>query len=407
MLLNKLLDAFRQISQKRAGPPTGSAAQSAAVEAFAELTATQESAARANHNARRNTLCINLLASRLRGHKQHTVHTATMTISATIQPVKQSSTVCMRPPGLFSGSAIRIAGQHALEENVTGTVLPRNSQGNVGKSRELFASSYGPSCREARPFDRNAMHAIITVAKLACGAYCCRGSEDGTKRAAAERSGNLPRDWHQSVQRPEELNRDMSLDDQKAKCHRLLSCRTATRHLSMRTKAGRTCLNLQRDGLHRHPAHGVGHIRSIDEQTGAGASLEFFVIFFAKSGMTVRVPVRKAATVGMRALSILSSVQGPKQILSEAPRKVRGNWSRLAQECESKINSGDIIAIAEVARDLFLPGDSGQSFSERQLSLSAIDRPCGEIALIDGISEQQAVEELEGLSKTSRLKRGA
>ena len=113
------------------------------------------------------------------------------------------------------------------------------------------------------------------------------------------------------------------------------------------------------------------------------------MIFFAKSGMTVRVPVRKAATVGMRALSNPSSVQGAKQILSEAPRKVRGSWCRLAQECESKINSGDIIAIAEVARDLFRPGDSGQSFSERQLSLSAIDCPCGEIALVDGISENR------------------
>src|SRR5436309_3494394 len=98
----------------------------------------------------------------------------------------------------------------------------------------------------------------------------------------------------------------------------------------------------------------------------------------------------------MRALSNPSSVHGAKQILSEAPRKVRGSWSRLAQECESKINSGDIIAMAEIARDLFRPGDSGQSFSERQLSLSARDRPCGEIALVDGISEQQTVEELEG-----------
>jgi CarD family transcriptional regulator len=123
--------------------------------------------------------------------------------------------------------------------------------------------------------------------------------------------------------------------------------------------------------------------------------------------MTVRVPVRKAANVGMRKPSDLSSVQGVKQILTESPRKGRGNWSRLAQEYEGKIKSGDIVAVAEVARDLFRPGDSGQSFSERQLYVSALDRLCGEIALVDGISEGQAIKELEGLLKTGTLKRSA
>ena len=109
----------------------------------------------------------------------------------------------------------------------------------------------------------------------------------------------------------------------------------------------------------------------------------------------------------MRKPSDLSSVQGVKQILSEAPRKGRGNWSRLAQEYESKIYSGDIVAIAEVARDLFRPGDSGQSFSERQLFVLALDRLCEEIALVDGISEETAANELEGLLKIGKLKRSA
>lgn len=109
----------------------------------------------------------------------------------------------------------------------------------------------------------------------------------------------------------------------------------------------------------------------------------------------------------MRKPSDLSSVQGVKQLLCETPRKGHGNWSRLAQEYESKINSGDIVAIAEVARDLFRPGDSGQSFSERQLFVLALDRLCGEIALVDGISEEEAASELEGLLKIGKLKRSA
>jgi CarD family transcriptional regulator len=204
-----------------------------------------------------------------------------------------------------------------------------------------------------------------------------------------------------SVQRPKESNRDMSLDDQKAKSHRFSETPDAG-SVPLNASEGGNRLEFNATEYIVYPAHGVGQITSIEEQTVAGASLEFFVIFFAKSKMTLRVPVRKAANVGMRKPSDLSSVQGAKQILSETPRKVRGSWSRLAQEYESKINSGDIVAIAEVARDLFRPGDSGQSFSERQLYVSALDRLCGEIALVNGISEEQAVEELEGLLKTSK-----
>lgn len=156
-----------------------------------------------------------------------------------------------------------------------------------------------------------------------------------------------------------------------------------------------------------YPAHGVGQILAIEEQTVAGASMEFFVLFFAKSKLTVRVPVRKAANIGMRKPSDVSSVQGVKQILSEIPRKGRGNWSRLAQEYEGKINSGNILAVAEVARDLFRLSESGQSFSERQLYVSALGRLCGELALVDGVSEEQTLRELEGLLKTGTLKRSA
>jgi CarD family transcriptional regulator len=209
----------------------------------------------------------------------------------------------------------------------------------------------------------------------------------------------------QSVQHPKESNRDMNLDDQKAKSNRFSEVRDADSAPPNARESGKTRLEFKATDYIVYPAHGVGQILSIEEQTVAGASLEFFVIFFAKGKMTVRVPVRKAANVGMRKPSDLYSVQGAKQILGETPRKVRGNWSRLAQEYESKINSGDIVAIAEVARDLFRPGDSGQSFSERQLYVSALDRLCGEIALVEGVSEEQAVMELEGLLKTGKLKR--
>jgi CarD family transcriptional regulator len=147
-----------------------------------------------------------------------------------------------------------------------------------------------------------------------------------------------------------------------------------------------------------YPAHGVGQIVAIEEQTAAGASLEFFVVYFAKSKMTLRAPTRKAVNVGMRKLSDLGAIQRVRRTLSRAPHKARGNWSRLAQEYESKINSGDIIAIAEVMRDLYRPGaNSNQSYSERQLYTLALQRLSGEVALVNSTTEEEAVKELESL----------
>jgi CarD family transcriptional regulator len=199
----------------------------------------------------------------------------------------------------------------------------------------------------------------------------------------------------------------MNLDNQKATPGRLPDATDATSNSLDGGQSGKIRLGFKANDFVVYPAHGVGQILSIEEQTIAGVSMEFFVMFFTKSKLTVRVPVRKAANIGMRKPSDHSSVQEAKQILSEAPRRNRGNWPRLAQEYEGKINSGDIVAVAEVARDLFRPGDSGQSFSERQLYVSALDRLCGEIALVDGISEEQAVNELESLLKTGKLKRSA
>ena len=198
----------------------------------------------------------------------------------------------------------------------------------------------------------------------------------------------------------------MSLDGQTAKSDRLVEAPDAASAPSGTRENGNLPLEFKTTEFVVYPAHGAGQILSIENQTVAGASLEFFVIYFTKSKMTVRVPVRKAASVGMRKLSDTASVQEAKRILSETPRKGRGNWSRLAQEYESKINSGDIVAVAEVARDLFRPGESEQSFSERQLYVSALNRLCGEIALVDGISEEQSIKELEGLLKTGTAKRG-
>ncbi|MDB5620340.1 MAG: transcriptional regulator, CarD family [Tardiphaga sp.] len=156
-----------------------------------------------------------------------------------------------------------------------------------------------------------------------------------------------------------------------------------------------------------YPAHGVGQILAIEEQEIAGARLELFVINFMKDKMTLRVPTAKVANVGMRKLSEPALVKRSLETLKGRARIKRTMWSRRAQEYEAKINSGDIVAIAEVVRDLFRSDSQPeQSYSERQLYEAALDRLSREIAVVQHVTETEAVKEIEGqLAKSPR--RGA
>jgi CarD family transcriptional regulator len=156
-----------------------------------------------------------------------------------------------------------------------------------------------------------------------------------------------------------------------------------------------------------YPAHGVGQILAIEEQEIAGARLELFVINFIKDKMTLRVPTAKVVNVGMRKLSDPSLVKRALETLKGRARIKRTMWSRRAQEYEAKINSGDIVAIAEVVRDLFRSeSQPEQSYSERQLYEAALDRLSREIAVVQHVTETEAVKEIEAnLAKSPR--RGA
>ncbi|MDR3467452.1 MAG: CarD family transcriptional regulator [Xanthobacteraceae bacterium] len=153
-----------------------------------------------------------------------------------------------------------------------------------------------------------------------------------------------------------------------------------------------------------YPAHGVGQILSIEEQEIAGAKLELFVINFIKDKMTLRVPTAKVAQVGMRKLSEPALVKRALETLKGRARIKRTMWSRRAQEYEAKINSGDIVAIAEVVRDLYRSeSQPEQSYSERQLYEAALDRLSREIAVVQHVTETEAVKEIEAsLAKSPR-----
>ncbi len=145
-----------------------------------------------------------------------------------------------------------------------------------------------------------------------------------------------------------------------------------------------------------YPAHGVGQIVSIEKQEVAGFELELFVISFEKDKMTLRVPTNRATEVGMRGLSSPDVVSQAMKTLKGKAKVKRAMWSRRAQEYEQKINSGDLIAIAEVVRDLHRSDDQReQSYSERQLYEAALERLTREMAAVAGGDEVAAAKQLD------------
>jgi CarD family transcriptional regulator len=145
-----------------------------------------------------------------------------------------------------------------------------------------------------------------------------------------------------------------------------------------------------------YPAHGVGLITSIEEQEVAGLTLELFVISFEQDKLTLRVPVAKIKSVGMRKLAEEDEVKKALETVTGRARVKRTMWSRRAQEYEAKINSGDLGAISEVVRDLYRSDDQPeQSYSERQLFEQAMDRMSREVAAVNKLTLTEAVQLIE------------
>ena len=144
-----------------------------------------------------------------------------------------------------------------------------------------------------------------------------------------------------------------------------------------------------------YPTHGVGKISGKETESIGEFEVEVFVIEFEKDKMTLRVPVRRAEAAGLRGVSQGEEITKALSTLKGRARAARGMWSRRAQEYEAKINSGDLVSVAEVVRDLHKNVDqSERSYSERMIYETAMGRLIGEVAASESIDDQEAHEKL-------------
>ena len=156
-----------------------------------------------------------------------------------------------------------------------------------------------------------------------------------------------------------------------------------------------------------YPAHGVGKISNVEEQEIAGVKLELYIVDFEKEKLRLKVPTNRAEQKGMRHLADRTMIEAAMKVIRGRARIKRTMWSRRAQEYDAKINSGDMISVAEVVRDLYRSErQPEQSYSERQLFEQALARFARELAAVRKVDEDQCTRELEEyLSRNA--KRGA
>lgn len=176
--------------------------------------------------------------------------------------------------------------------------------------------------------------------------------------------------------------------------HALLLARIEGRYWTMAVK--NTELPFAADDYVVYPKHGVGQVVDIETQEVAGMKLNLYIVRFEKERMTLKVPTDKALSSGMRKLSNEVTMKAAFTTLKGKAKVKRTMWSRRAQEYEAKINSGDLVSIAEVVRDLHRQGDQPeQSYSERQIYESALSRLARELAAVEEIDEMDAIIRLE------------
>lgn len=178
-------------------------------------------------------------------------------------------------------------------------------------------------------------------------------------------------------------------------CRRVAGSKPRT-HRTTEPRSGTRGLGYDVGEFVVYPAHGVGEIIAIDERAIAGLDVELFIIRFDRVKMTLMVPISAAACRGMRKLADVEVIQAALGTLAGRARIKRATWARRALECRAKINSGDLIASAEVVRDLFRsPSQPEQSGAEREMYEAALDRVVREIALVRRLTETESLNAIE------------
>ncbi|MCK5516800.1 MAG: CarD family transcriptional regulator [Desulfobulbaceae bacterium] len=148
-----------------------------------------------------------------------------------------------------------------------------------------------------------------------------------------------------------------------------------------------------------YPAHGVGVIKSIEQQTVAGIDQSFYVLEILDNGMRIMIPTISSESVGLRAIVDETEVSGVLDILADRNVELGSQtWNRRYRDYMEKIKTGSVHEVASVLRDLFLLSvDKDLSYGERKMLDTAKGLLVKELSLAQDSEESAVSKTIEAI----------
>lgn len=156
-----------------------------------------------------------------------------------------------------------------------------------------------------------------------------------------------------------------------------------------------------------YPGHGVARINSIVKKQVAGHETSFFELKFLNKDMIVLVPMNNLAAVGIRRLSSSDHIDSILKVVTEpatrATLEVAGsNWNKRNKRYQEDIRQGNLESICKIYRDLTCMARCKElSFGEKMLLQQTEVMIVQEIALVQNVQEDKAIEKLRALADIS------
>jgi CarD family transcriptional regulator len=148
-----------------------------------------------------------------------------------------------------------------------------------------------------------------------------------------------------------------------------------------------------------YPAHGVAEIVAIESKEIAGQRKDFYVLRVVHSEMKLMIPCDGADRAGLRNVVNAETVAQVFEVLRSADVAVKpGPWNRRFREYTELVNSGSLVEVAKVFRDLWrIRPDRELSYGERRLLEQSKNLLVAELALVQRMELPAMETVLEGV----------
>lgn len=153
-----------------------------------------------------------------------------------------------------------------------------------------------------------------------------------------------------------------------------------------------------------YPAHGVGVVSAIEDREVSGSKQIYYILKIFDKDMTIMIPKKNLANVGLRTVINDDDVSEIYKILKKKPSPSQPqSWNRRHREYMEKIKTGSPFEIAEVLRDLYLLKlQKDLSFGERKVFDTAKELLVKELSVAKKEGEESIEAKLRKLMLRKR-----